>query len=166
MPSISVHPLDSSRSPPTSNPLPSLIQTPSGLALLEIQGTLHISSSNQDATFTSSLDPGLEISALKETDVGRIVFPHYNPALLGGEDLRWMKQVYLYVGKHQRLTGEVKKLGKPVAVLRKKVAEEKALGMDDIEHEGVFQETGEELEIVEIIMFKILFAERPEPVDE
>ena len=169
MPSISLCPLDPFRSRPTSNPFPSLIQTPSGFALLEIQGTLHTSSSNQDAIYTSSLDPSLESSALHETDVGRIVFPHYNPALLGEEDLRWMKQVYLYVGKHQRLIGEVKKLGKPVAVLRKRLTEEKTVDMDDmddIEHEGVFERAGEELEVVEIILFKILFAGRPEPVDE
>jgi chromosome transmission fidelity protein 8 len=86
--------------------------------------------------------------------------------MLGEEDLRWMKQVYLYVGKHQRLTGEVKRLGKPVAVLRKRATEETTVGMDDIENEGVFETTGEELQVIEIIMFKILFAGRPEPVDE
>jgi chromosome transmission fidelity protein 8 len=166
MPSISLHPPTSSRSPQTPNPFPSLIQTPSGFALLEIQGTLHTSSPNQDVTLTSSLDHSFENSTLHETDVGRIVFPHYNPSLLGEDDLRWMKQVYLYVGKHQRLTGEVKKLGKPVAVLRKRVLEESTVGVDEIEHDGGFEKTGEELEVVEVIMFKILFAGRPEPVDE
>ncbi|CRK47401.1 hypothetical protein BN1723_016745, partial [Verticillium longisporum] len=31
-----------------------------------------------------------------------------------------MKRVYLYVGPHQRLTGEVKKLPKAIAIVRKK----------------------------------------------
>jgi chromosome transmission fidelity protein 8 len=115
---------------------------------------------------TSPLDNSLESSTSHDTDVGRIVFPHYIPSMLGEEDLRWMKQVYLYVGKHQRLIGEVKRLGKPVAVLRKRATEETTVGMDDIENKGVFEKTGEELQVVEIIMFKILFAGRPEPVDE
>lgn len=166
MPSIPLHPTTSSRSPTTSNPFPPLIQTPSGVALLEIQGTLHTPSSNQDVTRPSSLDHSLENSALHETSVGRIVFPHYNPSLLGEEDLSWMKRVYLYVGKHQRLTGEVKKLGKPVAVLRKRIVEEKTDRMVDMEDKAVSEEAGEELEIVEIVRFKILFAGRPEPVDE
>ncbi len=103
---------------------------------------------------------------MHETPIGRLVFPHYNPSLLGEEDLSWMRRVYLYVGKHQRLTGEVKILGKPVAVLRKKITKETTDGIVDVEREGGSEETGEELEIVEVVKFKILFAGRPEPVDE
>ncbi len=77
-----------------------------------------------------------------------------------------MKRVYLYIGKHQRLTGEAKKLGKPVAVLRKKAIHEESDSIVDMEHEGGSEEMREELEIVEIIKFKLLFAGRPEPVDE
>ena len=166
MPSVPLHLTPSSRSLVVSNPLPHLIQTPSGLALLEIQGTLHISSSNQNATPQQSFDHSFEEDALQETPIGRLVFPHYNPSLLGEEDLSWMKRVYLYVGKHQRLTGEAKKLGKPVAVLRKKATQEKTDSIVGTEREGGSEEVGEELEIVEIVKFKILFAGRPEPVDE
>lgn len=67
-----------------------------------------------------------------------------------------MKKVYLYVGKHQRLTGEVKKLPKAMAVIRKRESE----GEEEAEEEG----GGEELEIAEIVRWKILFAGRPEPV--
>ena len=67
-----------------------------------------------------------------------------------------MKKVYLYVGKHQRLTGEVKKLPKAMAVLRKRNLH----GEQDEEDEA----GGEELEIAEIVKWKILFAGRPEPV--
>ena len=77
-----------------------------------------------------------------------------------------MRRVYLYVGKHQRLTGEVKKLGRPVAVLRKRAKVKKTDRVIDMEVDGGPDETGEELEIMEIIRFKILFAGRPEPVDE
>ena len=65
-----------------------------------------------------------------------------------------MRKVYLYVGKHQRLTGEVKKLLKPMAVIRKREEQ------DEIQRDG----EGEELEIAEIVRWKILFAGRPEPV--
>lgn len=59
-------------------------------------------------------------------------------------------RVYLFVGKHQRLTGEVKKLPKPLAIVRRKT-----------QAEGV---EGESLEIAEIVRYKLLFAHRPEPV--
>ncbi|KAF7505432.1 hypothetical protein GJ744_000759 [Endocarpon pusillum] len=165
MPAVPLHLPPSCRPLAVSNPLPHLIQTPSGLALLEIQGTLH-TSSNQNATPPQSLDHSLEEDAVQETPIGRLVFPYYNPSLLGEEDVSWMKRVYLYVGKHQRLTGEAKKLGKPVAVLRKKATQEKPDSVVDTEHEGGSEQRGEELEIVEIIKFKILFSGRPEPVDE
>ena len=62
-----------------------------------------------------------------------------------------MKRVHLYVGRHQRLTGEVKKLPNPVAVMRKRDSREAT-------------SEGNELEIAEIVYFKIIFSSRPEPV--
>lgn len=69
-----------------------------------------------------------------------------------------MKKVYLYVGKHQRLTGEVKKLAKPLGVIRKAERDEN--------HSDDSQSGEEELEIVDIVKFKLLFSGRPEPVGE
>ena len=60
-----------------------------------------------------------------------------------------MKRVHLYVGQHQRLTGEVKKLPNPVAVIRKR---------EDPRTDS------EELEIMEIVYWKVVFSSRPEPV--
>ena len=165
MPSIALHPPH--RGSPQNgtitspaNPLPHLLQTPSGLALLEIQGTLHtpIPDLNSDES-----DP-----VLTETQVGRLVFPLYNPKSPDHENQSWMKRVYLYVGKHQRLTGEVKKLPKPIAVIRKR--EVGATDMMDLDgKESLFEverSRGEQLEIVEIVKYKILFASRPEPVGD
>jgi chromosome transmission fidelity protein 8 len=166
MPSVPLYPPIPKRLPPTPNPLPSIIQTPSGLALLEIQGTLHSSSSNPDVPSSPANVHASGQGSLHETPVGRLVFPNYNPSLLGEEDQGWLKRVYLYVGKHQRLTGEVKKLGKPVAVLRKRERGVKTDGAIGVESEEGSPETAEELEIVEIVRFKILFAGRPEPVGE
>lgn len=82
--------------------------------------------------------------------VGKLVFPLYSPTD-PPENTAWMKRVHMYVGKHQRLTGEVKKLPKPLAIIRRKP--------------GTSEEQGqEELEIAEIIRHKIIFSSRPEPV--
>lgn len=79
-----------------------------------------------------------------------------------------MKRVYLYVGKHQRLTGEVKQLAKAIAVVRKRearVADKMELdGKETLSEES--EHSGEQLEIVEIVKHKILFASRPEPVGD
>ena len=56
----------------------------------------------------------------------------------------------MYIGEHQRLHGEVKALPKAVGVVRKR------RHLDD--------EEKEELEVVEIIRYKLVFASRPEPV--
>jgi chromosome transmission fidelity protein 8 len=128
---------------PSSNPLPTLFHTPSGLALLELQGMINLpENDNEDATAVQG--------AMRETPVGRLVFPDY---VEGGGD-GWMKRVYMFVGKHQRLTGEVKKLPKAVAIIRKRVDGEGDMGGDG----------QEELEIVDIVKYKIIFSTRPEPV--
>src|SRR5437773_1473728 len=117
MPTVSLHPPSAARheSAPAPNPLPKLLQTPAGLALLEIQGTINIPLSEDPET--SGNDDTIAGSS-QQTPVGPLVFPQYStdaPA----EDTSWMKRVHLYVGQHQRLTGEVKKLPQPMAVIRK-----------------------------------------------
>lgn len=127
-----------------SNPLPTLLQTPSGLAILELQGSINIPS--PEPTSTSQATP-----------VGRLEFPHYsedNPSA----NVDWMKTVHLYVGRHQRLTGEVKKLTKPLAVIRRRSLEE--------QEESDMGAKKEELEIIEVVYHKIVFSTRPEPVGD
>lgn len=63
--------------------------------------------------------------------------------------------MWMYVGEHQRLAGEVRKLPRAVAVLRKR-------GLGD--GEGGVEGEGEELEVVEIVKWKVVFSSRPEPV--
>ncbi|KIX96257.1 uncharacterized protein Z520_08035 [Fonsecaea multimorphosa CBS 102226] len=131
---------------PTPNPLPSLLHTPSGLAIVEIQGTIHGSFQDlatEDVTQSPAVHP-----------IGRLEFPLHKPQ--EADEGKWMKKVYLYVGRHQRLTGEVKKLAKPLAVLRK--VDENELGSES--------ESGEALEIVDVVKFKLMFGARPEPVGE
>lgn len=122
--------------PGVPSPLPQLLQTPAGLAILELQGTINVP------------DPDSES---KSVPIGRIDFPGYRPDALDPTSTAWMKQVYLYVGQHQRLTGEVKKLPKPLAVIRRR-------------GEGGEDEVAEELEVVDIVKYKLVFSSRPEPV--
>ena len=146
MPCIPLHPPSPGSSEiqnSASNPLPQLLQTPSGLAILEIQGTINLPGPAPEADQDSSKSTAVS--------VGRLVFPDYDSDDLTG-NTTWMKHVHLYVGRHQRLTGEVKKLPNPIAVIRRKPAE---FGEDSDE---------EQLQIVEIIYYKLLFSSRPEPV--
>ena len=151
MPTVPVHPPSSTTASPgrVENPLPPLLHTPTGLALLEIQGTVHFPPPNPTAT---------------STRVGKLIFPTYNPALDGEEDTKWMKRVYLYVGENQRMVGECKKLAKPFAVIRRKQEDGEDGGDAEMEGGEQTRGEGEELEIVEVVKHKIVFSGRPEPV--
>ena len=140
MPSVPLHVASavSNGSFNTSSPLPNMLQTPGGLAIIEIQGSLHTPLADDQADVT---------------DVGKLIFPLYDPEA-SSDDVSWMRKVHLYVGRHQRLTGEVKKLGKGkcIGVVRR------IEGNSTAEHEQA-------LEIVDVVKYKILFQGRPEPVD-
>ena len=71
-----------------------------------------------------------------------------------------MRKVYFYVGQYQRLVGEVRRLAKPLAVIRKREGRLGGDVMDGMEDE----DEREELEIVEVVRFKTVFQGRPEPV--
>ena len=158
MPSVPLHPSPQCRSNAsfnTPNPLPQLLQTPSGLAILELQGTINMPSVDPSDPPNTQ---GERFS--QQTPIGRLVFPDYS-ASGPKESVGWMKKVHLYFGRHQRLTGEVKKLPKPVAVIRRKDASGSGEGLDD---GAAAMASDEELEIVEVVYYKILFSSRPEPV--
>ncbi|KAG8164524.1 hypothetical protein KVR01_006442 [Diaporthe batatas] len=137
------------------NPLPQLLQTPSGLALLELQGTINLPGAEGAAD-----GPG-EQQQQAPLPIGRIDFPDYRPDSITFDPAgtAWMKRVYMYVGQHQRLTGEVKKLPRAVGVVRRRQQQQQP-GAGGGGGGGV----GEELEVVEIVKYKIVFSSRPEPV--
>jgi chromosome transmission fidelity protein 8 len=148
MPAITLHPPAAERASQRQNALPQLLQTPSGFAILEIQGTVNSTLMPPEGQQDKSDEAALP--------VGQLMFPLHDPAK-GADDTAWQKRVYLYVGKHQRLTGEVKRLAKPIAVVRRKPAAT-----------GESGESGEsdDMEVAEIIHYKLLFAHRPEPVGQ
>ena len=159
--SVALHTSSSLPEDVAVNPLPSLLQTPSGLALLELQGTINLPEHDNEGAITSTEGNG--VTTVQETPIGRLIFPEYDPNDSDPSSTTWMKRVYLYVGKHQRLTGQVKKLPKAIAVIRKRtdVLLPQRNGED---MEGVEGEQSDELEIVEIVKYKIIFSTRPEPV--
>ncbi|KAF2966537.1 hypothetical protein GQX73_g7068 [Xylaria multiplex] len=148
--SVTLHLRSAIPEAPSSNPLPQLIQTPSGLALLELQGTINLPQLDDD---------GGEIGN-REIEIGRISFPDYHPETQDASSTAWMKRVHLYVGQHQRLTGELKKLPRAVAIIRKRHRSALDAEMADSSSETV----KEDLELIEIVKHKLIFSHRPEPV--
>lgn len=141
----------------TVSPLPQLLQTPSGLAVLELQGTINLPEPD-DADDATSRERALPIP------VGRLGFPDYNPEALDPTSTAWMKRVYMFIGEHQRLLGEVKKLPKPLAVVRRYVRQPSNGGVMRDQPEDHQDHAAEELEVVEIVKYKLVFAQRPEPI--
>lgn len=127
------------------NPLPDLMHTPAGLAILEIQGAIHA--------------PLLSTSE-GSTEVGRLEFPLYEANEQAVGEGPWMKKVFLYIGKHQRLTGEVKKLPKPMVVISKPNGETSSVK----DTRNGSSDMSERLDMLAVIKYKILFSSRPEPV--
>jgi chromosome transmission fidelity protein 8 len=172
MPSVPLFPpqkTGSSSLQNTFSPLPPLLQTPSGLAILELQGTINIPSWSTAATDKDgaivyddddSLDKDTPDGKTIETELGRLIFPDYVDGM-DADNNKWMKRAYMFIGRYQRMTGEVKKLAKPLAVIQRRQTSENGKGKGE-EEKG--EEEGDELEIVEIIKYKIIFASRPEPV--
>ncbi|PYH45237.1 Ctf8 family protein [Aspergillus saccharolyticus JOP 1030-1] len=157
MPAITLHP-HASRSPSrVANPLPQLLQTPSGLALLELQGTINIPSHDEASTSAEPADSRSQEPSVFETPIGKLMFPDYSPQG-PADDTTWMRRVYLYVGRYQRITGEVKKLPKPLAIVQRRSTQVPARGSarNDVD----------ELEVVEVVRYKIYFKNRPEPVND
>ncbi|KAI0542056.1 putative sister chromatid cohesion protein Ctf8 [Xylaria digitata] len=148
--SVTLHLRSAIPEAPSANPLPQLIQTPSGMALLELQGTINLPQLD---------DNGGEIGN-REIEIGRISFPDYHPETQDASSTAWMKRVHLYVGQHQRLTGELKKLPRAMAIIRKRHRS----GLDVEMADSPSETAKEDLELVEIVKYKLIFSHRPEPV--
>ncbi|RKF71457.1 putative sister chromatid cohesion protein ctf8 [Golovinomyces cichoracearum] len=151
---------------PIKSPLPQLLKTPSGLAILELQGTINLPAPNCTSDIELRENHQLLRSHTEnstglrsvEAAFGRLSFPYHDEG--DTNSTAWMKKVFLYVGPHQRLTGEVKKLQNALAVIRK-VKDELMEEREDVDNTA---KNEVQLEIVDIIKYKILFTNRPEPV--
>ncbi|KAK2735208.1 hypothetical protein FQN57_001313 [Myotisia sp. PD_48] len=158
MPTISLYPCF--RSGTFMNPLPGLLQTPSGLAVLELQGTINLPATDPDTHKNITI---IDSDVKTEIPLGRLIFAEHDSR--DPNNLGWMKRVYLNIGHHQRLSGEVKKLSKPYAIIKRPEGRygNTTLGSTkpDINRE---QLANDQLKIVGIVKYKILFSSRPEPV--
>lgn len=130
----------------SSNPLPPLLQTPAGLALLELQGTINLPDYDEDQGSDGA----------PPINIGRVDLPDWRPDSIAfdASSSAWMRRAYLYVGPHQRLTGEVRKLPRALGVVRRR---RRGQGGEEEDEE-------EELEVLDIVKYKIVFSSRPEPV--
>ena len=131
------------------NPLPGLLHTPAGLAMIEIQGSVHTPAMSSDTSHS--------------VEVGRLEFPLLDASKTSTEEGSWMKKAHLYIGKHQVLNGEVKKLAKPLAVIVKATeAVSESTQADTSSHNS----QSDKLDIIAVIKYKIIFSSRPEPVSQ
>jgi chromosome transmission fidelity protein 8 len=71
-----------------------------------------------------------------------------------------MKTVHMHIGQHQRLTGEVKKLPKAMAIVRRREAQPHNGGPDAMEED----QSSDDVEVVAVVKHKLMFSNRPEPV--
>ncbi|KAI5787626.1 putative sister chromatid cohesion protein Ctf8 [Peziza echinospora] len=148
-------PEEESTQPP--NPLPQFLHTPNGLAILELQGKINFELPPPSSTDSDPHNPEHTTLTLP---IGHLSFPHDAFALppAGPEkDAKGKTKAvvaYLYVGRYQRLRGEVKKLAKPWGVLVRR----------DGGGGGGGEEGGEAVEVVGVVRWRIVFSMRPEPV--
>ena len=133
-----------------STTLPQLLQTPSGLILIEIQGTLHIG--NQ--TLVSS--GGFGLNNLNENKC-KAELIHF----LGKFDFSELenKNISLTIDEHQSLHGQFVKLKKPLAILR----------IDHLidPHQEIRTKCDHDpinVPLLDVIEFKVVFTSRPEPI--
>lgn len=113
---------------------------------MEIQGHINLTSQSSE-----------EIQST--TRIGRLSFPDYDASTSATLEGPWMKKVYFHIG-HQRMLGQVKKLPKPFGIVGRRGVLgtwNDEMNVDKIE---------EELEVLEIVKWKIVFNSRPEPVGD
>ncbi|KAK9459303.1 Ctf8-domain-containing protein [Lipomyces oligophaga] len=128
--------LDASTERSQTDLLSQVIQTPSGLALMEIQGLLHIAPLKSD---------DLE----EEAEIGRLTFEGQVP--------------WLWIGNHQRLEGKLVDLKQPVGVMRRQ-DDPHDLHLHNRNSDDSGNGYGNHVEFVEVIRRKIVFSTRPEPL--
>ncbi|KAF8416764.1 sister chromatid cohesion protein Ctf8 [Tirmania nivea] len=178
MPTVPLHPPTHPTTTLPDNPLPPFLHTPHGIFLLELQGTLQI----EQLSSTSQPDPSSipEGYHTQRLPIGLLAFPPDafkmmpKTAAQGGKRgkngaVKEVGGVLLFVGRWQKMRGEVRELGRPLGVLRRREVEGDRMvgggegdgGNGGVQAEGV---QGEEVEIVDVVRWKVVFSTRPEPV--
>ncbi|RCK57645.1 Chromosome transmission fidelity protein 8 [Candida viswanathii] len=133
-----------------SSPSDNLIFTPYGLTLLEIQGELNLPLEHPTGEPQSAEDAEYLSNFITVKDVyhavkfGNLVFDAHDD-----------KKVTLFIGKSQRLLGNVVKLQTPLAVMRIPTNRDE----DDMDDED-----DQKVKLVDIVKAKLIFKQRPLPI--
>lgn len=124
--------------------VPSILKTPTGLLLIEVQGTLHIGQKALVSSGSLGLDANETVSKASHDLIGVFDFSELEK---GG------KEIVLNVDRHQRLRGKVVKLKDPIAIVR-----------TDAVSDSTNPDEAPEIPIIDIVEFKAVFSNMPEPV--
>lgn len=124
--------------------VPSILKTPTGLLLIEVQGTLHIGQKALVSSGSLGLDANETVSKASHDLIGVFDFSELEK---GG------KEIVLNVDQHQRLRGKIVKLKDPIAILR-----------TDAISDSTNPDEPPEIPIVDIVEFKAVFSNMPEPI--
>lgn len=139
--------LSQSNTAPTVTTLPSVLQTPSGLILVEVQGTIHVGAHTLVSTEGLGLNSQSENAPAEEKSV----------RFLGTFDFSQVekKEITLVIDEHQCLRGKITKLKAPLAVLK----------MDNATRDGDGGTSDQiSIPIMGLIESKVVFSTRPEPI--
>ena len=139
---------------------PNLITTPYGLALLEIQGELNLPHTKPDIP----LDQLLPLDQEKMKNF--VTVDDIYDAVKFGHlqfDSKDQLKVTLFIGKSQRLIGNVVKLDIPLGVLNIPVNKEVSSGDGDVEMD-IDREVNQNIQMIDIVRAKMIFKQRPLPI--
>lgn len=132
--------------------LPPLLKTPSGLALIELQGRINVGSNSLIASALDLERDTEDVSSIPEFD--STVKRH-----LGEVEFVDNNEVLLNIGNRQLLRGKIVELKPPVAVLDMQPA---SMTRTQMSQAKVVEKL--DIPVLEIIRHQILFNNRPEPV--
>ncbi|KAA8898321.1 hypothetical protein TRICI_006582 [Trichomonascus ciferrii] len=152
--------------------IPGTINTPSGVFLVEIQGTVQVGK-------RPLISGDLELTLKDDDDEGENGAIEENPVPVGAVERQLgyfdfsttdeNNEVTLVIGKHQRLRGKISKMNPPMALIELEKGEEEpqrtTWASQSQRYQPGHDESAElEIPVLEIITHKIVFDSRPEPV--
>lgn len=132
--------------------LPSLLKTPSGLALIELQGRINVGSNSLIASALDLERDTEDVSCSPAFD--STVTRH-----LGDVEFVENNEVLLNIGNRQLLRGKIVELKPPLAVLDMQQASMTRTQMSQAKETEKL-----DIPVLEVIRHQILFNNRPEPV--
>lgn len=144
----------------SSSATPNLITTPYGLALLEIQGELNLPHTKPDIPLDQLLP--LDQEKMKNFVTVDDIYDAVKFGHLQFDSKDELK-VTLFIGKSQRLIGNVVKLDIPLGVLKIPVKKEVPSGDGDADMD-MDGDVDQNIQMIDIVRAKMIFKQRPLPI--